>query len=226
MIKSAINLFTGHHEPIIRLKRAVDGISLTFEKGDRIALIGKNGSGKSTLLRILSGIYHPTGGTLSSRGKISSLLDISVGLNIDATGYENIILMGILHGKTRKQMRAKFADIEEFTELKDYLKLPVRTYSNGMKLRLAFGIATCIESDIIILDEVVGVGDQNYMQKAQKRLQDLVHNSQILILASHFTQVLENFCNKSLVLDQGKCLFWGDLQKGIELYHKLPTVTG
>ncbi|MBU6447021.1 MAG: ABC transporter ATP-binding protein, partial [Verrucomicrobia bacterium] len=167
MIKSAINLFTGHHEPIIRLKRAVDGISLTFEKGDRIALIGKNGSGKSTLLRILSGIYHPTGGTLSSRGKISSLLDISVGLNIDATGYENIILMGILHGKTRKQMRAKFADIEEFTELKDYLKLPVRTYSNGMKLRLAFGIATCIESDIIILDEVVGVGDQNYMQKAQ-----------------------------------------------------------
>ena len=218
IIKSTLNLFGSKKEPAIKLNRALDGIDVHFQTGDRIALIGKNGSGKSTLLRVLSGIYHPTAGSLQIQGTVSSLLDISVGLNYDVTGYENIILMGILHGKTKKQMALKFEEIEEFTELKDYLKIPVRTYSTGMRLRLAFGIATCMESDIIIIDEVIGVGDHSFMEKAQKRLKNLVHKSQILILTSHSTQILHQFCNKALILHQGKCTFFGELQKGIDLY--------
>jgi ABC-2 type transport system ATP-binding protein len=211
---------SGTEEKPFTLRRALDGINATIKSGDRIGLIGKNGSGKSTLLRVLSGIFQPTFGSVEVRGSISSLLDISIGLNVDATGYENIVLMGILHGKKKSYMMSKYEDIEEFTELKDYLKVPVRTYSSGMRLRLAFGIATCMDSDILIIDEVIGVGDQTFMEKAQRRLRDLVHRSQILILASHSTQILHQFCNKAMVLEQGKCLFFGPLSEGIDTYQK------
>lgn len=217
MIKSVQKLF-GIKEETLKLHRALEGINATFHAGDRIALIGKNGSGKSTLLRVLSGIYQPTDGILEVRGTLSSLLDIGVGLNPDFTGYENIVQMGILHGKTKKQMKAKFEEIEEFTELKDFLKIPVRTYSSGMRLRLAFGIATCMESDILIIDEVIGVGDRAFIEKAQARMRSLVHKSQILVLASHSTSILKQFCNKTMILDQGKCTYFGELDKGIEIY--------
>lgn len=220
LLKSVLTLFRVKEE-VLKLYRALDGIDVTIRTGDKIALIGKNGSGKSTLLRVISGIYQPTYGSLEILGTISSILDVSVGLNPDATGYENILLMGILHGKTRKEMKSKIQDIEEFTELKDYLKIPVRTYSTGMRLRLAFAIATSMESDILIIDEVIGVGDHSFMEKAQNRLKNLVHKSKILVLASHSTQILEHFCNKAMVLNQGKCMFFGDLQEGIDLYHSI-----
>lgn len=217
LVKSVLKFF-GRKEEILRLHRALDGIDVTFQTGDRIALIGKNGSGKSTLLRVLSRIYQPTAGSLEVHGTISSLLDIGIGLNPDATGYENIVIMGILHGKTKKQMKAKYEEIEDFTELKDFLKIPVRTYSSGMRLRLAFGIATCMESDILIIDEVIGVGDHTFIEKAQARMKTLVNKSKILVLASHSTSILKQFCNKTMILDQGKCTFFGDLEKGIEIY--------
>lgn len=215
---STLFKFMGTKEEPFVLRRALDGLNVTIQSGDRIALIGKNGSGKSTLLRVLSGIYDPTSGSVEVYGTISSLLDISVGLNGDATGYENIVLMGILHGRKKGYMMSKYEEIEEFTELKEYLTVPVRTYSSGMRLRLAFGIATCMESDILIIDEVIGVGDNSFMGKAQKRMKNLVHKSQILILASHSTQILHQFCNKAMILDQGKCTFFGELQRGIDLY--------
>ncbi len=218
-LQSVLKLF-GKKEEAFLLRRALDGISATFSSGDRIALIGKNGSGKSTLLRILSGIYPPSSGALEVSGSVSSLLDIGIGLNVDATGYENIVLMGVLQGKTKREMRAKFEEIEEFTELKEYLKMPVRTYSSGMRLRLAFAIATSIESDILVIDEVIGVGDSAFMEKAQKRLQNLIHKSQILILTSHSPEILQQFCNKSMVLKEGKCIFFGPLEEGIALYDK------
>lgn len=217
ILKSAFGLLKGN-EPTIQSSRALDGIDATFQTGDRIALMGKNGSGKSTLLRVLSGIYTPTKGSLQVSGSISSLLDISVGLHPESTGYENIIIMGVLQRKTPKQMKAKFEDIEEFTELKDYLHMPVRTYSSGMRLRLAFAIATCMESDILIIDEVIGVGDRMFMTKSQERLKNMVHKSQILVLTSHATQILHQFCNKGMILSQGKCQFFGDLQQSIDLY--------
>ncbi len=218
VIKSLFQFLGKKEEETIVLNRALDGIDAEFRPGDRIALVGKNGSGKSTLLRVLSGIYQPTEGSLQIQGNVTSLLDISVGLNTDATGYENIILMGILQGKSTRQMKSKFDDIEEFTELNDYLKMPVRTYSSGMRMRLAFGIATCMESDILIIDEVIGVGDQSFMEKAQKRMKDLIHRCQIFILTSHSNQILQHFCNKSMILNKGKCAFFGDLQDGIDLY--------
>ena len=208
ILKSVVQLLGKKKEETFKLSRALDDIEATFQTGDRIALIGKNGSGKST------------SGSLKVRGNISSLLDINVGLSTDATGYENIILMGILQGKTKREMRSKFTDIEDFTELGNYLKLPVRTYSYGMRLRLAFAIATCMESEILIIDEVIGVGDQSFMEKAQNRLKDLVHKSQILILTSHSTQIIQQFCNKSMVLSHGKCTFFGNLQEGIKLYEQ------
>ena len=217
ILQSVLKLF-GKKEDVFQLRRALEGITATFNPGDRVALIGKNGSGKSTLLRILSGIYLPSSGSLEVQGSVGSLLDINIGLNLDVTGYENIVLMGILHGKTKREMRSKFEDIEDFTELKDYLKLPLRTYSSGMRLRLAFAIATSIESDLLIIDEVIGVGDHAFMEKAQQRLKNLVHKSQILILTSHSTKILQHFCNKSMILNEGKSIFFGGLEEGIALY--------
>ena len=220
---SCINFFTKKSQPPLQIKQALKGISVTFKKGDKVALIGKNGSGKSTFLRILSRIYPPSSGSIKITGQISSIFDIKVGLHPDATGYENIVLMGVLQGKTKKHMLKKYRDIEEFTELKDFLKLPVKTYSYGMKLRLAFGIATAIESEILLLDEVIGVGDQNFMNKAYKRIEDLSKKSQILIMTSHSLPILEKFCNKSIVLKEGKCAFFGQLSEGIEYYNKILT---
>lgn len=220
MLSTLMHLFRKREGEIIKLNRALEGINAEFKKGDRIAILGKNGSGKSTLLRVISGIYRPTNGLLEVKGTITSLLDIGVGLNTDATGYENVILIGALHGNTKREMQAKFQEIEEFTELKDYLKMPVRTYSTGMRLRLAFSIITSIESDILIFDEVIGVGDQSFMEKAHKRLENLVNKCQILILTSHSRHILPMFCNKSLVLSQGKCAYFGDLQSGLEFYEK------
>lgn len=221
IVKSIFRLWQSPKEKTFKLRRALDGVDASFQTGDRIALIGKNGSGKSTLLRVLSGIYQPTEGSLEIHGTITSLLDISIGLNPDINGYENITLMGILQGKSKKEMKEKFAEIEEFTELGHYLQFPVRTYSVGMRLRLAFGIATCMESDIIIIDEVIGVGDQSFMEKAQNRLKNLVHKSQILVLTSHATNILQHFCNKAMVLNQGRCTYFGNLEKGIEHYSQI-----
>lgn len=217
LVKSVLKLFNMKEE-VFRLRRALEGIVLSIQTGDRIALIGKNGSGKSTLLRVISGIYQPTFGSIEVQGKISSILNIGVGLVDDATGYENIVLVGILCGKTKKEMKSQFADIEEFTELKEYLKMPVRTYSSGMRLRLGFAIATSMESDILVIDEVIGVGDHTFMTKAHDRLIQLINKSKILILASHSTPILRQFCNKTLLLDEGKCAFFGDFEEGVKFY--------
>ena len=170
------------------------------------------------MLSILSGIYYPTYGSIDVEGHISSLLNISVALTPDATGYENIIIVGILLGKTPELMKQKFTEIEGFTELGDFLKAPVRTYSNGMRIRLAFAIVTSIEPDILLLDEVVGAGDNTFMDKAQKRLHNLINKSSILVIASHSNEIIRKFCNKVLYLDHGKCQYFGDVEEGIERY--------
>ncbi len=202
----------------LQFHQALDNLTLSIKDGDRLALLGKNGAGKSTLLKVISRIFQPTAGSLKIEGNVSSILDIGVGLNHDATGYENIILVGILHGKIKAYMRSKFKEIEEFTELQNYLNMPVRTYSSGMRLRLAFAIATSMESDILIIDEVIGVGDQKFMEKAQLRMKNLVHQCNILVLASHSPQIVETFCNKVLILEHGKKAFFGDVQEGLNLY--------
>lgn len=206
--KKVLNLSTGGKigsdagkHPVVR---ALDQINFTLQHGERVGLTGHNGSGKTTLLRVLSGVYAPVHGLLNVRGKIASLLDVSMGLDPDATGFENIYLRGIMDGLKPSVIRAKVDDIAEFTELGEYLNLPVRTYSSGMMLRLAFAISTSVEADILIMDEWLSVGDAQFSAKAADRLERLVSKAGILVIASHDPKLIERVCTRRIHLEHGK----------------------
>lgn len=199
--------------------KALNNISVHLEHGDRVGLIGHNGAGKSTLLRVLAQIYEPTSGSISFEGKVSPLLNVMLGINPESTGYENIILRGLLLGLTKKEITAKIDEIAEFTELGDYLSMPIRTYSSGMQLRLAFGVATSIQPEILLLDEVVGVGDANFVAKAQKRFNELIEQSSIVVLASHSNEMIAKMCNKAILLEGGQMKFFGEVNEALERYN-------
>lgn len=191
--------------------KALDDISLCMQQGDRIGLVGHNGAGKSTLLKVISKIYEPSYGSINIQGKVSALHDITLGMNHESTGYENIVMRGILAGLKRKEIKQKIEEIAAFTELGDYLSMPVRTYSSGMSLRLAFAIATSIEPDILVLDEVVGTGDSAFLEKAQQRMNQMIEKANIVLLASHSPAIIQQFCNKVLALEAGKVAYFGDI---------------
>lgn len=199
--------------------KALDNISFHLEHGDRVGLIGHNGAGKSTLLRVLARIYEPSQGQIHIEGKISPLLDVMLGINPESTGYENIVLRGLLHGLNRKEITAKIDEIAAFTELGDYLSVPIRTYSSGMQLRLAFAVATSINPEILVIDEVVGTGDASFIEKAQKRLSNLIEQSSIVILASHANSVIQKICNKAILMDGGRVKYFGSVERAIEIYN-------
>lgn len=203
----------GHNEKQCIVIKALDQISLTLEDGDRLGLIGHNGAGKSTLLRVLATIYEPSRGKMHYQGRISPLLDVMLGINHESTGYENIYLRGSFLGLNRKEMHEKIKDIAEFTELGDFLHMPIRTYSSGMLMRLAFAVATSIQPDILLMDEAIGVGDNNFIEKANKRLQTLIEKSSILVLASHSESIIKKLCNKVLVLDGGRIKQFGRIEE-------------
>jgi lipopolysaccharide transport system ATP-binding protein len=182
---------------------AIKNLDLEIIPGDRLGIIGHNGSGKSTLLRLLSGIYEPSSGSIQRSGSISSLVDISLGINPENTGRENIFLRGKLLGLPKKVINAKIEEIIEFSQLGDYINLPVRIYSSGMLLRLAFSVSTSITADILIMDEWLSVGDGSFGERASKRLQELVDNSEILVIASHTRSLIEETCNKVVWLEHG-----------------------
>jgi lipopolysaccharide transport system ATP-binding protein len=205
--KAVLNLSTGgrigqdagHHSIVT----ALENLNFSFEEGTRVGLVGHNGSGKTTLLRVLSGVYAPVRGELKVRGKIASLLDVSLGLDPDATGFENIYLRGILDGLKPAKIKIKIDEIADFSELGDYLNLPVRTYSSGMMLRLAFAISTSVEADILIMDEWLSVGDESFRSKAALRLETLVGKAAILVVASHDPKMIERICNRKIMLEHG-----------------------
>ena len=200
--------------------RALDNVSFTLQHGDRVGLIGHNGAGKSTLLRVLSRIYEPTTGSIIVKGKVSPLLDLLFGIEPEYTGYENIVTRGIMLGLTRKEICSRIDSIAEFTGLGDYLSVPTRTYSAGMQLRLAFGVATSVSPEILILDEVVGTGDLNFMEKAKIRLNELIEKSSIVVLATHSFEMIKDVCNKVILLKEGKLEFLGDVAAGIAKYQE------
>ncbi|MEO8996106.1 MAG: ABC transporter ATP-binding protein [Nitrosospira sp.] len=189
--------------------RALDDLNLSLQEGDRVGLIGRNGAGKSTLLRVLAGIYPPTSGQVYTRGRIVPLLDISLGMDELSTGRQNIRLRGLLLGMSNAEIRRKTEDISTFTELGDHLDLPLRTYSNGMRLRLAFAVSTAVDADILLLDEVIGVGDAAFMKKAEIRMLDLQNRTKIVVLASHSDEVIQKMCNKVLWMDRGRIRAFG-----------------
>lgn len=184
--------------------RALDGVSFDLSEGERLGLTGHNGSGKSTLLRVLAGVYEPTGGNLKINGKIASLLDISIGMDPEASGFENVFLRGLLLGLTREQIRKKTEEIVEFSGLGDFIDLPVRTYSSGMSMRLAFSIATSVEADILLMDEWLSVGDADFVKQAEARLKSLVSKTPILVMASHSLEILQEVCTRVIRLEEGK----------------------
>lgn len=169
-----------------------------------MGLVGHNGSGKTTLLRALSGVYAPTSGRLDVLGRVVSLLDISLGMDPDATGYENIMMRGIMMGLTPKQIKSRMDEIAYFTDLGEYLNMPIRSYSSGMQLRLAFTVSTSVEADIILMDEWLSVGDAAFQQKAAERLNHLVGNAPILVLASHSPDLINTVCTRVIELHHGR----------------------
>ena len=184
--------------------RALDNISFEFREGDRIGLVGHNGAGKSTLLQVLAGIYEPSQGSIEVHGSVSSMLNISLGIDYEATGIENIYLRGHILGISSKKMRSLVDEISEFSELGDFLNLPMRTYSSGMAMRLAFAISTSVEADIILMDEWLNVGDAHFVEKAKTRINEIVNNSKIIVLASHNHALIASQCNKIYQLEHGK----------------------
>ncbi len=197
---------------------ALHCLNLTIQHGDRVGLIGHNGAGKSTLLRLISGIYYPTSGQIKIEGSVVALLDIMLGMDMESSGLENITMRGIMYGLSKKDIAAKKNEIIEFTELGDYIEMPIRTYSSGMLLRLAFAIATSIQPEILVLDEVIGAGDAAFLEKAKKRLHNMIHESEIVVLASHDLTILEALCNKILWLDAGHVKQYGDVKEVLAAY--------
>ncbi len=198
--------------------RALEEVTLAFARGDRVALVGANGAGKTTLLRVLAGIYQPTGGTVRRRGRVASLFNISLGIDFDATGYENIGTRGLLLGLTPAEIRERTDEIAAFTELGDYLAMPVHTYSSGMMLRLAFAVCTCIEPEILLMDEWIGVGDAAFVEKAERRLQAFVERAGILVLASHSAALIERVCTTGVLLERGRVRAAGPIDRILRQY--------
>ncbi|MBY0271411.1 MAG: ABC transporter ATP-binding protein [Burkholderiales bacterium] len=184
--------------------RALSNINFDFREGDRVGIVGHNGSGKSTLLRAIAGAYEPVSGTIDVIGRLATMLSITLGMDTESTGYENIFLRATVMGLRAREIEPLVDDICEFAELGDYIHMPMRTYSSGMSMRLAFAISTSIPADIVLMDEWMSVGDAEFAHKAQARLRVMLDKARILFLASHDEQLIRRNCNKIMHLDHGE----------------------
>jgi ABC-type polysaccharide/polyol phosphate transport system ATPase subunit len=198
---------------------ALNNITLTFNHGDQIGLIGHNGSGKSTLLSLLASIYEPTQGKITREGHISPMLSLMPGIETELTGYENIKTRGLIMGLTKQEIQERIAEIAELTGLGDYLAMPLRTYSSGMLVRLAFAISASIKPDILLIDEIFGAGDADFMKIARKKMVSLLDQSSIVVMATHSDDLIKEFCNKTLLLESGQVKYFGDTQTALDIYH-------
>lgn len=196
--------------------RALNGISIEIKNGERIGILGVNGAGKSTFLRVLAGVYTPTSGSLEVNGSITSLFDMNVGMDKEATGYENIPLMIAARGIPLSRTKQLLEDIVEFAELGDAMDRPMRTYSSGMQLRIAFAVATAQSADILLMDEIIGVGDKNFRMKSKVRTQRLLSESGTLLLASHSSAYLKAHCTRGLIFENGSIIGDGPIDEMIE----------
>lgn len=184
--------------------RSLEDVTFEIHEGERVGLVGHNGAGKSTLLRALSNVYAPTAGRAEIVGEIGSLVDIGLGIDGEATGRENVFIRGALLGLKRKEIEDRFDEIVEFSELGEFINMPVRTYSSGMHLRLAFAVATIIRPEILLMDEWLSVGDAAFNEKAEQRLNNLVKSSRILVIASHSRELIERTCNRAMWFEHGR----------------------
>jgi ABC-type polysaccharide/polyol phosphate transport system ATPase subunit len=198
--------------------RALQNINLSICEGDRLGIIGQNGAGKSTLLKMLAGIYPPTAGTRTVEGQVSSLFDLQLGFELDASGWENIAYRGYLQGETPRTLRAKLDEIAEFSELGEFLDSPVRHYSSGMLVRLAFSVATAIDPEILLVDEVLSAGDMAFQLKCRKRMEAMIETAHLIVMVSHDLTALARFCNRAIWLDHGQIRQAGPTDEVVAAY--------
>lgn len=221
LIQSATGGILKKHKKNTYSISALKDISFSLHRNDRLGLIGHNGSGKTTLLKVLAGVYKPTSGEAQIEGSVSTLFNISMGTHADTTGYESLYISSLIRGKTPKEAKDSLSKMAEFTELGDYLNLPIRTYSAGMRMRIGFASATEGSPDILLIDEVFGTGDQEFVEKCRKRLLSLIERSGIMVFASHSQALLHNLCNKVMILNHGQIIAFGDTKEILDQYNKL-----
>lgn len=197
---------------------ALKDVSFSLEKGDRLGILGLNGAGKSTLLKVVAGVLKPTEGTVMTKGKIVPLLELGAGFDKEYTGAENIYLYGAVLGYSRKFVEEKFDEIVEFSELGDFIDVPLKNYSSGMKSRLGFAIATVVEPEILILDEVLSVGDAKFKKKSEKKIMDMFDSGVTVLFVSHSLAQVKRLCNKAILLEKGQIVASGDIKTVSRIY--------
>jgi ABC-type polysaccharide/polyol phosphate transport system ATPase subunit len=198
--------------------KALTDVSFELNEGDRLGLIGHNGAGKSTLLRVLAGVYEPIAGRVLVDGIITPLFDTLPGIDVEDTGYENVLTAGMLFGLSPQQMERMLVSVEEFSELGEYMGLPVRTYSTGMVTRLGFAFATAMEPGILLMDEGIGAGDARFADRAMERMESFIGRSRIVVIASHSDQLIRSMCNKAALMHAGRVVSFGPVETVLEEY--------
>jgi ABC-type polysaccharide/polyol phosphate transport system ATPase subunit len=212
-------LLGGKRNPQVAIHALTD-VSLSARDGDRVGIIGHNGAGKTTMLKLLAGIYTPTQGSCRVVGNVCSLFDISIGFENEATGWENIVYRSYLQGESPTSLRPKIEDIAAFSELGEFIDLPVKTYSAGMRMRLAFAIATAAEPEVLLVDEVLAVGDKAFQIKAKARMESMMDSSRIIVVVSHDLATVKETCNRVLWMRHGKVVLDGDPDEVLAAYNR------
>ena len=197
---------------------ALNDVSFELKKGDRLGILGFNGAGKSTLLKVIAGVLKPTEGKVTTKGRIVPLLELGAGFDKDYSGAENIYLYGAMLGYSKEFLKEKYDEIVEFSELGDFINVPVKNYSSGMKARLGFSIATVVEPDILILDEVLSVGDAKFRKKSEKRIKDMFNKGVTVLFVSHSLAQVQNLCNRAIILEKGTLIADGSIDEVSKLY--------
>ncbi len=219
MRRALAGLLRQAYRPECKSVDALRGISIALDEGDRLGLIGPNGAGKSTLLRVCADIYLPTRGVVTRSGRISTLFDLYLGMDDEASGLENIRIAGLTLGFEETTIRAMTDEVAQFTELGEALFRPLRTFSTGMRVRLAFAIATAQLGGIVLIDEIIGVGDARFLQKASRRFAEALTDASIVVIASHAPQVLRDFCTKGAVMADGEIRYLGTIDDALAFYN-------
>ena len=199
---------------------AIKNMNLEIKEGERVSIIGHNGAGKSTFLKMISGIYPPTNGILNVSGKISSMFELSTGFEMESSGWDNIYLRGLMLGETPSSIKEKMKEIAEFSELGEFLDMPVKYYSSGMFVRLAFSVSTAIKPDILLLDEIVAAGDAAFLKKAEKRMNEMIDVAKIMVLVTHSMKTAKDLTNRCLWFEKGKIVMDGKPKEVIKEYLK------
>ncbi len=200
---------------------ALKDVSFSVNKGDRVGVLGLNGAGKSTLMKVIAGVFKPSGGTVEKKGVIAPMIELGAGFDKQYTGAENIYLYGAVLGHSRKFMEEKFNEIVEFSELEEFIDVPLKNYSSGMRARLGFAIATVVKPDILILDEVLSVGDAKFKKKSEKKLLEMMDRGVTVIFVSHNLPQVKRICNKAMILEKGEMVTFGDIDEVVKQYEEM-----